>query len=76
MRQLNRSLQNTTQAYFSNLAHIKKSKEDALVRQLKLALSPTFLSVQDTTLGANSCIPSYNPGGSMFKIIIESPAFL
>lgn len=75
MRQLNKTLLNTSQRQYSQLPEIKRNKEAKLVKHLKEALQPTYISVQDTTLGANSCNLHLIPGGSMFKIIIESPFF-
>lgn len=54
MKQLSKTIVNVSRAEYSHLPEIKRNSEAKLVKHLK-SLNPTFLLVQDTTLGANSC---------------------
>ena len=53
---------------YSTNVELKRQKEINIAKKLKTALSPTFLSVNDTTLGVFSC-------GQMYKIVVSSPMF-
>lgn len=56
--------------YQHSYLEIKRKSEQRIVEKLKDALKPTFLSVENTTLGRNSCTYKVNIGGQMFKIVI------
>ena len=55
MKQVGKVLLNTGRMEFSTMTETKRDRESKLVKQLQEALHPTYISVQDTTLGANGC---------------------
>jgi stress-induced morphogen len=55
---------------------LKREKEVKLAQKIKEQLNATYISVNDVTIGSNSCTKFINLGGQMYKITVESPQFV
>lgn len=54
---------------------LRRDKEAQLAQKIKKGLQASFVSVTDTTIGTSSCNKSFNLGGEMYNIVVESPMF-
>ena len=53
----------------------KREKEVKLAQKIKEFLQPTYIKVDDISIGSNSCIIIDYLGGQMYNITVESLLF-
>lgn len=51
---------------------LKRDGEAKLAQKIKEAIDTTYIKVKDISIGSSSCIYSFNLGGQMYNITVES----